>query len=145
MIGRPEHSQTNTFTIGKLEEPSPEDTKLSQAMMDYWIQFAKSGDPNVEGLPAWDRPNNKCRDLRWDRLLACRFSNDRLEAYPTYCSVDTWPAYTIETDEHQVMDVNITTRSGLRRDACDRLDKIRKVDTSRNVVPDNRVLPTTKP
>ncbi len=26
------------------------------------------------------------RKNKWDRLPACRFINDRLEAYPTYCS-----------------------------------------------------------
>ena len=24
-------------------------------MIGYWIQFAKSGDPNVDGLPEWPR------------------------------------------------------------------------------------------
>ncbi len=34
-----------------------------------------------------DRRNNQWQGLRWDRLPACRFINDRLEAYPTFCSV----------------------------------------------------------
>jgi para-nitrobenzyl esterase len=29
------------------------DRKYSDAMMGYWLAFAKNGDPNVEGLPAW--------------------------------------------------------------------------------------------
>ncbi|MEP4684263.1 MAG: carboxylesterase family protein, partial [Rhodopirellula bahusiensis] len=30
-----------------------EDAKLTNAFMDYWVQFAKTGNPNVEGNPNW--------------------------------------------------------------------------------------------
>jgi len=29
------------------------DTKLTAAVMDYWVQFARSGDPNLPNRPAW--------------------------------------------------------------------------------------------
>jgi para-nitrobenzyl esterase len=29
------------------------DSRLTAAMMDYWVQFARSGDPNLGGQPAW--------------------------------------------------------------------------------------------
>jgi len=32
---------------------SPVDRKLSDAMGSYWINFARSGDPNGQGLPLW--------------------------------------------------------------------------------------------
>jgi para-nitrobenzyl esterase len=33
----------------------PEAERLSARMMDAWIAFARSGDPNVDDLPHWDR------------------------------------------------------------------------------------------
>lgn len=35
------------------EEPSATDRMLSDAMMSYWVQFANTGNPNVEGQPEW--------------------------------------------------------------------------------------------
>jgi para-nitrobenzyl esterase len=31
----------------------PEDTKISDLMSSYWVNFAKNGDPNGAGLPVW--------------------------------------------------------------------------------------------
>jgi para-nitrobenzyl esterase len=33
--------------------PRREDTATSELMMSYWVNFAKNGDPNGAGLPAW--------------------------------------------------------------------------------------------
>ena len=41
--------------LGSLPEDSLEeaDHRLAAAMIGYWTQFAKTGDPNMEGLPEW--------------------------------------------------------------------------------------------
>ncbi len=39
-----------TNTLGTL---SKDDLKMSDAMMDYWVQFARAGDPSSPGRPRW--------------------------------------------------------------------------------------------
>lgn len=34
---------------------APEDEKMAQAMLDYWVAFAKTGDPSTGNSPAWPR------------------------------------------------------------------------------------------
>jgi para-nitrobenzyl esterase len=38
--------------------PTPSEQILSQRMTGYWTNFAKTGDPNGPGLPAWPRYNS---------------------------------------------------------------------------------------
>lgn len=83
------HAAEIGYVFGNLEEPKPDDAELSNSFMDHWVQFAKTGNPNVEGKPEW-------------------------------------PRYKTTTDQHQVMDKTMKTESGLRREACDLLDKVLK-------------------
>jgi para-nitrobenzyl esterase len=44
---------------------SPEDLAVSRMAQSYWVNFAKTGDPNGAGLPAWPRHDPK-KDLIFD-------------------------------------------------------------------------------
>ena len=50
----PFHGYEVAFVFGNLDETaSPEDVALSESMMNYWVDFAASGDPNGGGEPEW--------------------------------------------------------------------------------------------
>jgi para-nitrobenzyl esterase len=53
------HASELQYIFHVLETPvpspglTPAQRQLSETMMDYWTQFARSGDPNSHGTPAW--------------------------------------------------------------------------------------------
>ena len=57
------HSDDIEYVFGTLDtrpgwNVRPEDRALSEAMMTYWTNFAKKGDPNGGGVPAWPKYND---------------------------------------------------------------------------------------
>ena len=46
------HAAEIGYVFGNLKNPGSDDAVLSKAFMDYWVQFAKEGDPNIDGNPA---------------------------------------------------------------------------------------------
>ena len=50
------HASEIPYVFGNLDPKlsfAPRDRELSRTMMGYWVQFARSGDPNGEGRPTW--------------------------------------------------------------------------------------------
>lgn len=50
------HSEESMFLSKKYRTswvPSPGDARLSNAIVNYWVQFAKAGKPSPPGLPPW--------------------------------------------------------------------------------------------
>ena len=44
-----------TLGAGPGAAPTPEDLAVSRMAQSYWVDFAKTSDPNGAGLPAWPR------------------------------------------------------------------------------------------
>lgn len=55
----------DTLSAGRGGAPTPEDQAVARMAHGYWVNFAKTGDPNGPGLPAWPR-HDPGKDLIFD-------------------------------------------------------------------------------
>ena len=47
-------SAEGVVVVGATNFPDILDRALTRTMMGYWVNFARTGDPNGEALPQWD-------------------------------------------------------------------------------------------
>jgi para-nitrobenzyl esterase len=48
------HASELVYVFGTIPAEATKETReVSEAMVRYWTQFAKTGDPNQAGLPEW--------------------------------------------------------------------------------------------
>jgi para-nitrobenzyl esterase len=55
----------DTLSTGRGGAPTPEDQAVARIAQGYWVNFARTGDPNGPGLPAWPR-HDAGKDLIFD-------------------------------------------------------------------------------
>ena len=78
-----------TLSGGRGGAPKPEDLKLSDMISSYWVNFAKTGDPNGSGLPKWPAfSESDQKAMVFDAAPGARpFPNlDKLKAFDAYIS-----------------------------------------------------------
>lgn len=76
------HSDELEYVFGTLDDRQgavwhPEDRKLSEEMISYWTNFARSGNPNGEGLPPWPRFDKAREVLHFDNPITTTRDTDR--------------------------------------------------------------------
>jgi para-nitrobenzyl esterase len=76
----------NVFSGVNWEET---DVELSNAMSDYWINFAKTGNPNGSGMPEWSKFDTAPKKIMELGETVGMINNPRLEAYAFFDAYNT--------------------------------------------------------
>jgi para-nitrobenzyl esterase len=56
-----------------------EDRRLSEQMVSYWTNFARTGDPNGQGLPHWPRYDKQAQLIHLDSTVTSGPDNKRAQ------------------------------------------------------------------
>ena len=63
------HGQDVAYVFGHLDKSNPEttpsDLAISEAMVTYWTNFAKYGEPNGNGMPVWNAFSDEIPELMY--------------------------------------------------------------------------------
>jgi para-nitrobenzyl esterase len=64
----PAHGTDISFVFDNLgvrpgSTPAPEDKEVAKLMNAYWVNFARTGDPNGKGLPEWPVYSPKTNEI----------------------------------------------------------------------------------
>jgi len=83
------HAAEVAFVFGAIEpeKQTPSYLYLSDAMITYWTNFAKTGNPNSEGLPEWPRYTEDAdQNIRFDTVITVEsnYLKENLDALDSF-------------------------------------------------------------
>ncbi len=88
------HAAEVTYVFGNLGgpggAPSPEDLALSDLIRSYWINFARTGDPNGSGLPQWSSFTERDQKVMFFNGTASAKPIPNLEKLKAYDAYYSW-------------------------------------------------------
>ena len=88
------HGAEVTYVFGNFGgqggAPQPEDLALSNLIQAYWINFAKTGDPNGTGLPSWPNFTEKNQDVLFFNKVAGAKPIPNLEKLKAFDAYYSW-------------------------------------------------------
>lgn len=88
MVRGAPHGADVAYIFGELSNTAkPEDKKLSDTMIAFWTNFAKTGNPNGEGLPYWPKYDENGKTVMHFR------NGTELTGRPDKERIDFWNSY----------------------------------------------------